>query len=474
MINRPPPVVSSNLRCRARPPDAPRHLPVFRLLALLLALALPPLPCFGEALSIQPTTERFILGFSRMAAQLQEGHGLSTLFTVSPGYLPIADRNAANALRQMLAVAQFGYLQRGAGEENEQSLQIWAAGESALTLTHRTEGGRRLWSSPQLLPEGISTPMELNLFAELLGQAMLGEMVFAVPSGTERFTSLQRLLAAAGTSDFALAPEVANRMLDECALVSGWRVAVPVRVSHMPDERGGLASFQLNTQVIGSDGRMWNLDCKGSRGPGKRQYEQKLNVTLSRDKSNTLQLAASVTATEQAKDHLRQALKLTYGGKLNGHNLDLRLNGTLNNRFLMDGAALVEQIDGSYTLDWKTREPALARLGLDEWKVTLGVKGALRSEAALAPAVPPALFEGSLSLVMTRSRKDFLSTGITFRASAREHATVEAPGAALLWEALGDEEQEQLDGLRALLRRQVAGKLMAGLDTDTRNGLWLK
>jgi len=443
-------------------------------------LALLPLPCLGSAADARPTLEQFTLGFDALAEQLREGHGLNTLFAVSLGYLPVADRDAANALRQMFTVAQFGYMQRGVGEECEQSLQIWAAGESALSLTHRAQGNRRHWSSPQLLPQGISTPMEINLFAELIGQAALGEMVFALPPGsavenTEGLLALQRLLDAAGESDFALAPEVANRTLDIWrkdpaygplinALFSGWRVTAAVRISHKLDEQGGLASFQLNTQVVGSDGRVWNLECKGSQGPGRRQHTRKLNVTLSRDKSNTLRLAATVTTTEQAKDHLRQTVRLTCNGKLNGHTMELRLNGTLHNRFLAEGAALVERIEGNYTLDWKTREPKLARLGLDDWKVTLGVKGALR----------PALFEGNLSLALTRSRRDFLSTGIAFRAGAGEHPTGEEPSAAQMWDKLGDEEQEQLDVLRTLMRRQIAGKLMVSLDEGTRNGIWLK
>jgi|GEM_PF-3176663 len=461
-----------------------------RLAALLLALALLPLPCFGEALPIQPTLEHFVLGLDRMAGQLQGGHALSALFTVAPGYLPIADRDAANALRQMLTGAQFGYLQRGVGEECEQRLQIWAVGEPVLSLVHRVEENRRLWSCPQLLPETISTPMELNVFAELLGQAVLGESVFALPpslaaQNAEELLPLQRLMEAAGGSDFVLAPELANRALDVWrrdpaygpllhSLISGWRVAATVRVSHKLDERGRLASFQLSTSVMGPDGHIWTLECKGSQGPGRRQYDHKLDVTLHRDKNNTFKLTASIVVTEQAKDRLRQAVKITCNGRLNGHTVELRLNGTLNNRFLWDGATLVEQIDGSYSLDWRGREPALAHLGLDEWKITLGVKGTMRTEAAASSPASPASLEGNVSLTMTRSRRDFLSTGIAFRASAWEHPTSEAPQALLMWERLGVEEQAQLEVWRGLMRRQIAGKLMAGLDTDTRNGIWLK
>jgi hypothetical protein len=447
----------------------------------------------------QPSLERFVLGFSRMGERTENGRALSMLFTASPGYLPIADRGAANALRQMLTGAQFSYLQRGQGETCEQSLRISTAGEQVLELTHRADGDRRVWSSPQLLPDGIETPMDLNLFAELLGQALLGEAVFATPplaaaGSTGRLVPLERLLAAAGGQDFALAPEVANRALGVWRqdpaygmllrpLISGWSVAAPVQISHKLDERGRLVSFQASTQLMDPDARIWNLDCKGSRGPGRRQYDHKLDVTLSRDKNNTFRLSASATVTEQAKDRLRQSVKLTCDGKLNGHSISLRLSGSGDNRFSTDGSTLVEQIDGSYTLDWKGREPALARLGLDEWKVTFGVKGTLRtgeapaSSAALAQ--PASLdsslsFEGDLLLVMTRSRKDFLSVGIAFHASTGEYAAGQEPQATLAWERLGDDERERLDDLRALMIRQIAGKLMRSLDADTQNGIRLR
>ena len=482
------------------------YRPPLRRAALLLALVLLPLPYFAEATVVatplealqqpspaQPSLEHFALGFSRMAGQLQDGRALSTLFSVSPGYLPIADRAAANALRQMLTGAQFGYLQRGLGEACEQSLRIWAAGEPVLTLTHRADAGRRVWSSPQLLPDGIETPMDLNLFAALLGEALLGEAIFAPPplAATEnvgKLAPLQRLLEAAGGQDFALAPEVANRALEvwrqdpACGmllrpLISGWSVAGPAQVSHKLDAQGQLASFRLSTVLVGPDAHIWSLDAEGSRGPGRRQYDHSLNVTLSQDKNNTFRLSAAVTVTEQAKGRLRQSLKLTCEGKLNGHTVSLRLSGSSDNRFSMDGSTLVEQIDGSYTLDWKGREPDLARLGLDEWKVTFGVKGTLRTEEARAPSgapVQPTSFDGNLSLVMTRSRKDFLSTGVAFRAVTGDYVAGEGLQAAHAWERLGDSEREQLDGLRALMIRQIAGKLMLSLDADTQNGIRLR
>ncbi|MCL2544394.1 MAG: hypothetical protein FWE77_00595 [Clostridia bacterium] len=454
------------------------------LLALFLLLAAP------AGASQQPSLEHFVLGFDRMAGQLQQGRALSALLTVSPGYLPIADRDAADALRQMLAGAQFGYLQRGLGEECEQSLSIGVAGEPALTLTHRAADGRRVWSSPQLLPGGIETPMDVHLFAELLGQAALGEAVFAAPplavaENARGLAPLLRLLEAAAGSDFTLTPEVANRALDAWRqdpaygmllrpLIHGWSVAAPVRISHKPNGDGQWASFEVSARLAGPDGRVWSLDCKGSRGLGRRQYDHKLDVTLSQDRNNTFRLSASAAVTEQ-KDGLRQSLKLTCEGRLNGHSVSLRLNGAAGNRFLMDGAALVEQIDGRYTLDWRAREPDLARLGLDEWKVTLGVKGALRTEeAALSPASSPDSFEGNLSLAMTRSGRDFLSAEIAFRAAAWERAAEEQPQAALTWERLGEAERAQLEDLRAQMIRQIAGKLMVSLDADAQSGVRLR
>ena len=466
------------------------------LLALFLLLFLLLLPCAGasapEEPIEQPALASFALGFSRISEQLQGGRALNTLLTVSPGYLPVADRGAANGLRQMFAGARFGYQQRGLGEACEQSLRIWVAGEPVLVLDHRAEGNRRVWSSPQLLPEGVWTPADVNLFAELLGQAALGEAVFTAPSASagqdeRQLASLQRLLEANGRegADFALTPAMANRALDAWLhgqtyggllrpLIAGWRVTEPVQASCKLDDRGRLVSFRISAQLADPDGQVWNLHCDGSQGPGRRQYDRRLNATLSRGKSNTLKLSATVTVTEQAKDQLRQALKLTCDGTLNGHSVNLRLNGGVSNRFLLDGDTLTEQIDGSYTLDWKAREPDLARLGLDEWKVTLGVKSTLRTGVEPAASAVSAVFEGNLSLAMTRSRKDFLSADAWFRANTAEHRPKEELKDAAAWERLGEEELEALHNLRALMRRQVAGMLITNLDTDTQEGLRLK
>ena len=128
-------------------------------------------------------------------------------------------------------------------------------------------------------------------------------------------------------------------------------------------------------------------------------------------------------------------------------------------------------------MDWRARGPGLARVGLDEWKVTLGVKGTLRTAEARVSSLSsasPASFEGNLSLAMTRSRRDFLSAEVSFRASTAEYRAGEEPQAPLEWERLGEEERKQLDDLRALMGRQLAGKLMTSLDEDTRGDIWLE
>jgi len=454
------------------------HGRLSRRAALLLAFTLLLLPCFAGA--EQPSLDRFVIGFGRMAAQLEDGRALSTLMTVSPGYLPIPNRGAADALRRMFAHTQFGYLQRGLGEECGQSLRIWAAGEPLLELNHRADGARRVWSSPQLMPEAISTPMELNLFAGLFDWKALGEALFAVPpsfsaQNAGRLASLRRLLEATGGAEIALEAPLANRALnvwrDDPALgmlltplIQGWSVAEPARIAYTLD------AFEVGTKLADANGRLWSLDVKGSRGPGRRQYDHRLDVTLTRDRNNTLRLTASATVTEQAHGHLRQALRLTCTGRLNGHSVELRVNGAANNRFSLEDTALVEQLDARYTLDWRAREPALARLGFDEWKVVLGLKGTLLTTEA---PVSPASFEGDASLTLTRSRRDFLSAGVWLRAGVGDYPMPGGSEAAAAWERLGGEEQAQLSDLRARMRRHVAGMLFEGLDDSARDALLL-
>lgn len=439
----------------------------------------------------QPSLERFAVGYARIAEQLAAGRALSAQLSASPGYLPIADRGAANALRQMLALTQVRYVQRGLGTESDQKLYIWAEGDPVLTLSHSARGERRVWSSPELMPDGIETPETLHLFAELLGQSTLGEAVFFAPpdSAVEdagQFETLWRLLETAEGQDFTVSAEVSNRIWSAWGqdpafgmllrpVFSGWRVVSQTRISRELDAQGRWAAFEVNTQVAGPDARVWDLSCGISRGAGKRQYDRKLNMTLSRDKNDTLRLTGSAVVTAPKKDRMRQVVKLTCQGKLNGSSVDLRVNGNSTNDFAMDGLILVEQIDRDYTLYWKTREPELARSGLDEWKVTLSTKETLRTQAPpLDSFAVPASATGKVSLVMTRSRKDFLSMDLSFSAVTQEYPSTEEPEAALVWEQFDEEKREQLTDWRAILLQRAAAKLMKRLPSETLDGMFLK
>ncbi len=436
----------------------------------------------------QPSLDQFALGYSRLTAQMRAGRALSSLLSVSPGYLPIADRGAANALRQMLSRSQFTFLQHEAGGESNQRLCLWSAGEPVLTLEHSAHGERRLWSSPELLPEGIETPQSVDLFAELLGQGALCTAVFAAPlqAGSSNIeTALLQLVDAASDSQLMVSAEVVQQLREDWLrnptygalirpLLSGWELKNPAALKRKLDDQGEWASIEMETRVNAPDGAEWELSCTVSRTAKRRQNERMLELTLTQNKSNTLRLTFSTVVTAPDKSRTKQAIKLICQGKLNGFNVDIRVNGAATNNFVHEGTSLVEQIDHDYTLYWKTRESVIAHLGLDEWKVTLKQHDVLRTEMVRdASVMPPASLESKVSLVMTRARKDFLSIDAQCSTHAEDFVGQQPAVAGQVWEQLGEAEHQQLQDLRGEAFRQIAGKLLKGLDAETLAGIWL-
>ncbi len=452
------------------------------LAALLCALSLG-IPC-AQAAEL-PTREHFSLGMERMAAQAQSGRALEASMAIRPGFLPVAGREAASALRQILSGAQVTYLRQGAGERSEQVLRILSGGAPLLTLTHAQRGERAVWCMEPGMEQGVETPAGIDLFTALLGLPLAGDaFVAATPTSEMQAWNAQAalLLQGAAGQEMQLTVEAANRMLDLWrgapevpsalrALAADWRAVEGMALLYQPDALGGFAELQLRGQMAYKGGEPWHVGLLCKQEATDKRHAYILSATVSRGKSVQYKVSGTVLLKRISDARVQRELELDVSATLGGKISTLRLGGKETNDFSLLGDQLQEQILQDYTLRIKGRELGLERLGLDEWQVSFAQQGTfLSGEAADAPAT----YDGVGTLTMTRSRKDFFTAEIPVRLVTGEAREVRLPDSPAVWESLGDAERAQLENLRAAMELALISPMMQELDQQTKDGLWVR
>lgn len=435
----------------------------------------------------EPSLSQWFVGWDRLAAQMEAGHTVTSEFSIVPGYLPIAEKAAAQALRKMISGTRVRFTQHGLEEDGGQNFALTLEGQPLLELAHEVQNGRATWSSPQW-GQVIETPADTNLFGELLGLKPLMDAIFAAPRGKAEtkepgYVSALRLLRISDSGEVTLKPDAAMTLiglwqagLEADApmrkLTEGWRVLDETVVEHDADDQGGWTLVRLRTKVGYGQEEPWAVSIKLTRAESAKRRTYAVDMTFQQDKRNTFRIQATHEITVNSGErHTQMDTQLNCTGKLQGRNVDLRASNRVTNDYQTDAGELVEQIKQSAAIQWKARVPAWERLNLGEWNISFTQKGTLRSGEA--PETPVS-WDGSLSLTATCARRDFLSADTVWTLRTQPGAVHEVPAPTLVWESVQEAEQNQLAEQRQALQQAVTEQLVRTLDAETLEGMWLR
>lgn len=467
------------------------------LAVAVVALGLPRSAGASQALTTQPqptvvppqepSLSHWLVGFERLAGQMEAGQTVASEFSIVPGYLPIAEKGAAQALRKMLSGVQVRFAQHALRADGGQNLTFTLAGQPLLGLAHEVQNGRAIWSSPQW-GQVVETPAGANLFGELFGLRPLMNAIFAAPRGKTEgkepgYVSALRLLRISGSETVTLKPAAVMALMalwkaDLEAdiplgkLTEGWQVLDETVVEHDVDDQGGWTLIRLRTRVGYGQEEPWAVNIKLTQVESAKRHAYAADITVQQDKSNTFRLQIThEIAVNAGKQQTQMDTQINCAGKLRGKSVDLRASNRITNEYQTEAGELVEQLKQSATLQWKARVPEWERLNLGEWNLSMTQKGTLRS--AEAPE-KPVTWDGSIAVTATCIRRDFLSAEAVWTLRTLPTAALDVPAPTLVWESVQEAERSQLAEQRQALKQEMTQRLVRALDADTLEGIWLR
>ena len=433
--------------------------------------------------ALTPDVAQYVLGWARLSDREAAGQRVEAELSFAPDTVVIPNRGAAQALRALLGAATVRYGRQRDATGAAQTLLLALDGETLLEITHATEGGQALWSSPQLA-RPIIAPEGLPIWAALFPASQTGvwPTFFDVPLGRGLPTgdALELLLAQAGEAPLTLSAEAVNTLTQTWfAEASGrmgiktalsWRAVEPLALTLTPDGKGGWRKLRIQAAFALPGEEPWQVDLTFERQLTDTRYAISVDGQCRRDKQDTLQITASWTVTT-AKAQLNRDIRLSVRGKTNNYNTELTLRARGSNAYAQQDDVLREQIKESITVKWRMREPNWILAGLGELGLEWSHKGTLTS--ALGSEAPVA-GEGTVSLSFSQGGKVVAAGNIPWRfATGLPVAQSLQAGTPLVIAALGESERSMLEAAGAQLMTQMLPKLFAAWDAKALEALRL-
>ncbi len=439
------------------------------------ARAVPVSAATAQSAPTVPTVEHWLLGGDRLKTQLESGFALEAQLRAVPGYLPVADRGAAQALRLMLANTTARFEQARSQDGSRQALTLLAQNQPLFALAHSRGGDRDIWHLPAL-DQTLDLPKGSGLVTALLG---LDPTVDAFSVTPETFfpseaalQPVQRLLEVSGGQSITVTGEVLSKLLgqDGPVWLANWQLVGKATVTPQVNDQGQWNKIRISATIADGNQTPWPIEVRLSRSRGERRQEMALDIVATQDKRNDLHIVGSLSTTRVNNDQLRHEAVLSVSGKLRGYSLDGEVSSRVDNTHSLSGDALTEQIRQDIKCRWKSRDPAWAHANMSEWRISATQKGTLTS---FAQQDVPVRWEGTLTVTATCGRNDFLSVDVPWSLTSSPAGLPPLPTPTQRWESLGQAEQEQLTTLQSELLGPLKLGLLQLLDENARTDLWL-
>ena len=354
--------------------------------ALTVLMLLGALPALAQE---EPGRDCFSVGLEALESAMQ-AQGVEITARFAPEAMLSTKTDALNVLKALFERASVVYRTDGMRE----SAQLcWDDAPLADLALLRTEDAVVL--SGSVLPFAIAARDEQRLYHTLGMNAAFAQ----ITAQSAWLTPVHGFLPAQ-SGDVTLTQEMLDALAQETD-AAGLTVTQPIAVSWAVDEEGTLTKASMEGAVaLPGEEAPWVIDLAAWGTKAKLSVEG----TLTKDESNTLDLAASITYASNSATRKQNAgheinVRVKATGKLNGYAKTLSVSVKSTNSWARaeETGVLTETLRQTTTIAYTDKDPAASKANTSDISVTLKDSASVRSggtqEAVQAECTTDVLIE---------------------------------------------------------------------------------